>query len=266
MLAEINGAVLAYDDAGRGAAVVLLHAGIADRSMWDAQVDHFSSRYRVVRPDLRGYGDSSLSNAPFAHVADVLGLLDLLRVEEATLVGVSMGGEVALDFALAHPARVARLVLVSTLAAMEVPSDALKANWDEAGAAFARGDLAGATEVEVRGWIVGNGRRPRDVSEPYRAKAAGMIRRIWDRAGATGDEVAEVAPDSPRLRRLAELAVPVLLIVGDRDFPDVSASIDRLHAGIAGSRKVVIPDASHLPPTEHPQTFNAILEGFLPGG
>src|SRR5215212_4829081 len=92
MLAEINGAQLAYDDVGQGSLVLFVHAGIADRSMWDHQISHFSRSNRVIALDLRGFGDSNMPELPYANHEDANTLLNALAVGPATVVGVSLGG------------------------------------------------------------------------------------------------------------------------------------------------------------------------------
>ena len=179
------------------------------------------------------------------------------------MVGISMGGDVALDLTLAHPECVSRLVLVSTLAAMEEPSDELRANWSEAESAFERGELDRATEVEVEGWVIGAGRTRNEVNEQYRAQAARMIGKIWNRASSHPPDIEEIELDPPRKGRLSEVSVPTLLIRGDHDFPDVPLSIDRLHAEIPGATMTIIPNSAHLPPLEQPEVFNQTLADFL---
>lgn len=265
MRALVNGAQIAYDEAGSGEALVLIHAGIADRTMWDHQIRTFASGRRVIRLDLRGFGESEMLTAPFAHHDDVLALLDVLAVKRAAVAGISMGGEVALAFALAHPDRVDRLVLVSTLAGMDTPSDALRAIWLESDAVFKAGDIEGATAIEVGGWIAGAGRRADDLDPVYREHATRMIRQIWERAAREEAMGEEIEPGVPARERLGELHMPVLLIRGDRDLPDVKTSMDVLQAGIAAASLHVIPDTAHLPPLERPAEFNALLSEFLTG-
>src|SRR5690349_17749756 len=108
---DVDGVPLAYDDVGTGLVVVLLHAGIADRRMWRHQITALRDRYRVLNVDLPGYGDSGLPRDGYANHEAVAGLLDALDVEQATLVGCSFGGAVALDTALAYPDRVEALAL-----------------------------------------------------------------------------------------------------------------------------------------------------------
>jgi 3-oxoadipate enol-lactonase len=261
--AEVAGATIAFDDIGTGPPLLFIHAGIAGRSMWDAQVAYFAPDHRVIRIDLRGFGESSHSSLPFAHRDDARALLEKLGVERCTVVGVSMGAEIALDLALEHPASVDGLVLVSTLAAMDRPSPGLVEIWRASSAAFTEGDIARATLVEVQGWIVGAGRSPADVDQIYRTLATRMIRSIWERAALWGEEPEEIEFSPPRAERLSELSVPVLLVHGDRDLTDVVNSMERLAREIPGASQAVMRNCAHLPPLEDPGEFNSILEAFL---
>ena len=108
---SVPGGSLYYEDCGRGPVVVLIHGGNTDRRMWDAEFDGFSQRFRVVRYDVRGFGRSRGRAVPYASHEDLKALLDSLGVARADLVGLSLGGRIAIDFALQHPDRVRRLVL-----------------------------------------------------------------------------------------------------------------------------------------------------------
>ncbi len=109
---EVNGARIAYDVAGSGHPVVLLHAGIGDRRMWDDQISAFSERFTVIRYDARGFGDTIKPPAPFSPHVDLISLLDDLGIAQAHLIGVSMGSHTAIDAAVAAPERVSALVAV----------------------------------------------------------------------------------------------------------------------------------------------------------
>ena len=104
--------ILAHDDDGSGRAVVLLHSGICDRRMWEPQAAALRATHRVIRPDLRGFGDSPLPGERFRFSDDVVALLDHLEVERAAFVGSSLGARVALEVAVARPERVDSLVLL----------------------------------------------------------------------------------------------------------------------------------------------------------
>lgn len=271
-IAPLNGARIAFDDSGPppaapagrplGLPLLLVHAGIADRTMWEDQVAAFAPAHRVVRLDQRGFGESDAPPGPFSPGEDLRALLDHLAIERAVAVGVSMGGDAVLDLALAHPDRVGGLVLCSTLAAKrDDPGPDLVAIWEGADAAFEAGDLDRAVEIETAGWVDGKHRPPGTLSAEARARAVAMIRKTWERAD---DQPGERLPlDPPRQTRLGEVAAPTLVLRGDLDVDDVTASTDRLVAGIPGAAFAPIPNAAHLPPLEQPAVFNAALRAWL---
>ena len=112
-MVKVEGGELYYEMAGKGPVVVLLHAGLLDSRMWDGQFELLAKNYRVVRYDARGHGKSSVPNGKFAHYKDLNALLNGLGIKKATLVGLSLGGRTAIDFALAYPHMVETLVAVS---------------------------------------------------------------------------------------------------------------------------------------------------------
>jgi pimeloyl-ACP methyl ester carboxylesterase len=109
----VPGSSLFYESAGTGRPVILLHGGNLDRRMWDAEFDALRAAHRVIRYDARGYGRSGPADTAFSAHHDLLALMDTLQLSRASLVGLSMGGRIAMDFALSHPDRVDRLVLVA---------------------------------------------------------------------------------------------------------------------------------------------------------
>jgi 3-oxoadipate enol-lactonase len=257
-------AILAYDDKGSGSAVVLIHAGIADRRMWRWQLPALvSAGFRVLAVDLRGFGDSPPASEPYSHTDDLLACLDARGIERATVVGVSMAGGVAIDLALIAPERVAGLVLVSTGAGVTTTSETLTRVWDESEAAFERGDLERAIAIEVEAWVIGHGRSASEVGPDYLALATAMVRRTGERAASGLETADQIALDPPRTERLGEIAARTLLVVGDRDLPDIEESIGRLAAAIPTAERATIADCAHLPPLEHPEAFNRLLLDFL---
>jgi pimeloyl-ACP methyl ester carboxylesterase len=111
--ANVPEPVLFYEVAGQGTPVVLIHGGQMDRRMWDPQFELFAKSFRVVRYDVRGYGRSATASLPYSDVDDLAALLDDLKIPKAHLVGLSLGGRIAIDFAVVHPERVASLVAVA---------------------------------------------------------------------------------------------------------------------------------------------------------
>src|ERR687894_2826224 len=145
--AEVNGAALYYETMGAGEPLVLLHAGIADRRMWDRQFEALAERYRVVRFDRRGFGRSPLTDGPYAHHEDLRGLLDGLGIERASLVGCSMGGAAAIDFALRYPERVRAMVLVGSAVSGAESDEPPPKEWDQLVAPDEAGDLESVSEL-----------------------------------------------------------------------------------------------------------------------
>jgi 3-oxoadipate enol-lactonase len=260
MDATINGARIHYERSGKGFPLVLIHAGIADSRMWEPQATAFAHDFDVITPDLRGFGGSELPPGPYSMMADIVGLLDHLGIKQAHVVGCSMGGSVALDLAIAHPERTARLVLVGSGVSGANFGQADKALFVDVDAADEKGDLDAVNRAEVRLWVDGPRRvegaapkRTRDLVLDMNGRA---LRSNWD--GAKHE-----ALDPPAAGRLESLRAPVLVIVGDEDLPHVGVAADVLASEIPGARKVVIKDAAHLPSLERPDEFNRIVRDFL---
>jgi len=258
----VDGASLFCEVAGAGRAVVLIHSGITDSRMWDAQWVAFTSEMRVVRYDLRGFGRSTLPPAPYAHLDDLRALLEVLDIPRATVVGASFGGEVATAFALDEPERVDALVLVNTLAGMSTPSAVLRAGWDAIETLLESGDVDAAVERELQMWVDGPARSPDQVDPSFRERVREMDSALFARA-AEQEEASERAIDPPLLERLHELRAPTLIVTGALDMPDALTSAAVLGERIPGATQVTIPGAAHLPSMERPNEFNRIVLDFI---
>ncbi len=260
MEATLNGARIHYERTGEGMPVVFLHAGVADSRMWEPQVSEFSKHFDVIRPDMRGFGKSDLPPAPWSPRADLLALMDTLELKPVHLIGCSMGGALALDFALDHPERVSKLVLVDSGPSGQPDRPEYDSLFAEVDAADKAGDHVALNQAEMHLWLDG----------PYRPR--GYVREelrelFLDMNGANMDNDWSSAPmenlDPPAIGRLSEVSAPTLVIVGDKDLQPVLESADLLASSIKGARKVVIHDAAHLPNLEHPEEFNRIVLDFL---
>jgi pimeloyl-ACP methyl ester carboxylesterase/GNAT superfamily N-acetyltransferase len=259
---EVDSASLYYETTGTGEPLVLLHAGIADSRMWDPQVAHLAARYRVVRYDLRGFGRSPMVPGSFAHHDDLAALLRQLGVDRATLVGSSFGGRVAIDSALAHPKLVRALVLVAPALGGHPMSEELDAFDAEIEQAFLAGDFARAAEVDLRVWVDGPRRAPEQVDAAFRARAGAMARHVYEIA-VDGGESRRLDP--PAANRLAQLRVPVLVVVGELDQPDMLAIAARIEQQAPDIRVQRMANVAHLPSLEQPEAFNRIVDAFLTG-
>lgn len=261
-VADIQGARLYYQIAGDGRTLVMVHAGIADSSMWDDQWDVFSRDLRVMRYDLRGLGRSTIPPQTFSHHDDLAALLEFLDIPSCVLLGASYGGNVATEFTLEHPEAVDALVLVNSLVGMSEPSAGFRAGWDATEVHVEAGDLDAGVEVELRMWVDGPHRTLEQVDETVRDRVRVMNTALFHRVDE--QEVAdEQELEPPAIERLAEIAVPALVISGELDQPDALASADAIAEAIAGARRVSMSDAAHLPSMERPDEFNRIVLDFI---
>ena len=260
MEALINGARIHYERSGTGFPVLFIHAGICDSRMWAPQVKAFANQFDMIRPDLRGFGDSELPPLPYSMQADLLGLLDHLSVNRAHVVGCSMGGTVAIDLALQHPDRVQRLVLVASGVSGSNLGKADAALFADVEAADKARDMDAVNRAEVRLWVDGPRRPEGSAPEAVRDLVLEMNGRALhsDWASAQHETL-----DPPAIARLGDITAPTLVIVGDEDLPHASANAKVITSKVPGARAVTIKDASHLPSLERPEEFNHVLLDFL---
>ncbi len=245
---------LHVEQAGAGPDVVLVHAGVADGRMWDAQWVDWAARRRVTRLDLRGFGRSDLPEGSYSHAGDVLSVLDALGIERATLVGASFGGRVGLDLAASRPDRVTSIVL----AGAGLPDHAWSAEIRAFGAAedeaIEAGDLDRAAEVNVDFWVP-------SASEPVRAAIHEQQRNAFALQVGRDDEEELLTDDLTA--RLSTVGIPTLVLVGERDYADFQAIADRLAAELPDARRETVSDAGHLPSLEQPAAFDAVVLPFV---
>src|SRR5690242_11399386 len=200
-------------------ALLLLHPGITDRTFWDPVWPALAERARVDRYDHRAFGASEDPPGPWAPAEDAHTVLDAAGIERAVVVGVSFGSHVALNLALAHPRRVAGLVVVS---GPTLPDAALEAEWDAVGEALDRGDLDAANEREVALWVVGSGREAADADPGLLAWATEQNRALLGRQPQIEHEP-EMLDPGEAIEQAAALHVPALAIVGEHDQPQSKA-------------------------------------------
>ncbi|MBM4071297.1 MAG: alpha/beta fold hydrolase [Planctomycetes bacterium] len=254
------GIALEYRDEGKGPTVVLLHGFPLCSAMWRPQIAALQKDYRVIVPDLRGFGGSTpVADAPSLEqmADDVGGLLDALRIAEPVVLGgLSMGGYAALAVARRYPGRLRGLILADTRAE---PDDAQgKANRD-AMIDFARANDARAVIDKML---------PRLLAEKTLAARPEVVQEIRDMAAAQEIDgivgALKVLRDRPDARPgLASIRVPTLVVVGSEDALTPPAMAETLAAGIADATLVIIPGAGHMSNLEEPEAFNAAIAGFL---
>jgi len=233
--------------------------------MWRPQVDAFQAAgYRVITPDLRGFGERRLEPAPFSHVRDAEAVLD----GPAAVVGCSLGGRVALELALHRPDFVERLVLIAPGMPGWEWSEATRAGWAAEEAAYEAGDFQAAAEASIRLWLDGPNRSPEEVDPGIRAAVTEMVLRSYEMQKDAWEEGAreEDVLDPPVGGRLGEVGCPTLVLVGQEDVPDMRAIAAHVADSIKGARLLTVNSAAHLPSLERADEVNTILLAFLGEG
>lgn len=262
---ETNGTWLYYEVLGQGHPLVLLHGGYMDRRMWDDQFFVLAERYQVIRYDIRGFGKSDLPQRPYADRDDLYALLNFLGIQRTYLLGLSLGGEIALDFALEHPAMVDALILVGSPIS-GYPHEAM----------FSQEQL----QTLIQQWMpfeqaVQDRNIPRMVEclmahptlVPSPAYPAARQRVQQYLSEYSFVWVLDAAPRQPltppAYGRLAEIRIPTLIIVGAGDHFQLHKSANKLEQEISGARRVSIPATHHMPNMEKPAEFNQFVLDFL---
>jgi pimeloyl-ACP methyl ester carboxylesterase len=262
-LAAIGNARIYYEIAGEGQPFVMIHAGVADSRQWNNEFVHFARRFRVLRYDLRGYGKSEPVDGEFSHLQDLTALLDVMHIHQpAILMGCSMGGGLAMDFALTQPSRVAALIMVDSGPRgleLDVPEPA---EFEAAEKAYNAGDVDLLAEIETQIWFDGMGRTPAQVNSVMRQLAYEMNRHALSlEARGLGKRLPDT--DVPAAEHLGGLHVPVLVIVGAQDIPYMQAAADYMVEQIPSARQETIEDAAHLANMDQPEEFQRIVTAFL---
>jgi pimeloyl-ACP methyl ester carboxylesterase len=236
-------------------------------TMWDDQFETFAQHYRVIRYDLRGFGQSDLPGTePFSMRGDLRALLEFLGVKKANVLGISMAGSIAIDFTLDYPDMVSALILVAPgvngfdYDAVETEDE--KAMFQEIEAAFKNGDIERAVELETRAWVDGPKRTPEQVDTVVRQRVYDMdLRNSRRTEDIEWPDTQQLKP--PASERLSEIRVPTLLIIGDDDVREQITVTDMLATKIPGAHKAVMHGVAHVPNMERPAEFNQIVLDFL---
>lgn len=261
---EINfdGAVIRGEADGFGIPVVFLHSGVTDRRMWAEQMAELAAEgYHVVSYDRRGYGQTETQNVPFSHLIDLEAVLDQLSIHAAIFVGSSMGGALAIDFAIEHPERTIALALIGTAISggedAEVPEEAADLE-DAYEYAIDRGNFDSANKILAHLWLDGPLSEAGRVSGPVRELFLAMDAIQLNHPKLTQEEEPEPAIDA-----VGNIIAPTLLVVGELDFPDIVDRHEDLSEEIENAFAIVLEDTAHFPSLERPDLFNPILLEFL---
>jgi 3-oxoadipate enol-lactonase len=233
---------------GAGPPVLLVHAGGFDGRMWGPLAERLEDRFTLVIPDLRGHGTTPEPPEEFAHVDDLLTVLDDLELERTPVVGCSFGGAVALQLATAAPERVGALARFSSALDIDDWSPEIREYWAREEELAEGGDIDGAVALNVRTWA-----REPQIEE----LVADMSRSALELQVGVEASAREMPMD------LASIVVPTLAVSGGLDFADFARIADRIAAEVPDAQRAEVPDAGHLIPLERPDAVAALLVPFL---
>ena len=254
---DVDEGKIYYEMAGKGDVIVLVHDGSLHSVTWDEQFFTFAENYKVIRYDRRGYGKSSFPEKPYSNVEDLNAVFNFLNLKKAAVFGMSAGGGLAIDFTLEYPNKVTSLVLVGAVVSGYGYTDHF----------LSRGGRLDAAVFSIPEKLIDYmfKRDPYTIySENREAKQKALK---WMLANPHNYDFAKnrliIGPKRPALGALGEINVPVLIVVGEYDIPDVHSHAGAIEAGIKNSERVVIKNAAHLVPIEKPSEFNTLARDFL---
>jgi pimeloyl-ACP methyl ester carboxylesterase len=254
---DVDGGKIYYEMAGSGEVIVLVHDGSLHNVTWDEQFFPFADNYKVIRYDRRGYGKSSFPEKPYSNVEDLNAVFNFFKVKRAAVFGMSAGGGLAIDFTLEYPEKVTSLVLVGAVVS---------------GYGYTDHFLSRGGRLDTA--VFNNPEKLIDYmfkKDPYtiysenrevKQKALKWMLANPHNYDFTKNRL-NIGPKRPALGVLGEINVPVLIVVGEYDIPDVHSHAGAIEAGIKNSERVVIKNAAHLVPMEKPDEFNRLVLDFL---
>ena len=256
--AEVNGTRLYYEVAGSEHPVVLIHGLTLDTQMWDDQFEIFAQHYQVIRYDVRGFGKSALpTGESYSHADDLMALMEYLGVAHAYILGLAMGGRIAIDFVVAYPDAADALIPVDANVGGFQLSQEFATRLNSLSSEAKESGVQAARELWLDDPIFKPAQEKPDV-------ASRLVQIVSDYSGwrwINNDPVCSLDP--PAIQRLDKIRAPTLIIIGERDLPDFHNIADTLQQRITNARKVVMPGVGHMSNMEDPGRFNETVLSFL---
>ncbi|MET0589435.1 MAG: alpha/beta hydrolase [Novosphingobium sp.] len=247
----VEGATISGETRGEDPALVLLHGLGGSRATWDRVVNALPADLPLLRYDLRGFGASIMDeDVEFHHADDLLAVLDSRGIEKATLVGLSLGGAVAINFAIDHPERVERLILVSPAMMAWEWSEEWRERWRIMTRAAREGNIAEARRLWWAHPLFAT-TRASDAAAELHDSIEAFSGRVWVK-----DPQRKLTPD---VERIHLIKAPTLLLTGELDVPDFRLIADLLGASVPDIRRIDYAGAGHMLPLERPADVVATI-------
>lgn len=260
---SVEGGYCSVARVGAGQAVLMLHAGIADSRMWQPQFEGLGQQHFCLAPDLRGYGQSPLPDIPFSYLADIERVLEHFEINRCWLVGASFGSSLAVKFCLKHPERVAGMVLIAPTLDGFKPSPLIENFWQQESELLARGDLAAATELNLKLWFDGPARSTDQVDAGLRQQVGVMQLAALEQPEPARVELLDESVAD--LHEYAAIEQKTVLIVGAEDVPAVLDHAQALLGILPHARLERLSRAGHMVSMERAERVNQILAGVMVG-
>jgi 3-oxoadipate enol-lactonase len=254
---NVDGGKLFYEKVGKGDYFVMVHDGLIHRETYDEQVPFLSKHFTIIRYDRRGYGKSPAATAKYSNVADLKAVFDKFNIKKAYVMGCSAGGGLSIDFTLTYPDLIKGLILIGPVVS----------GFNYTQHMFNRGghltpEIQSDPEKFKKYWALEDPYEMGPNSEEARKRAQELLDANPQNMDFTkGRFIEPINP--PAIGRLSEIKVPVLVMAGDHDIPDVIAHIGAICAEVPTARREFIPDAGHLAHMEKPELVNSLILDFL---
>lgn len=264
---EVNGTRLYYEVAGKGVPIVFVHGNFGDRRHWNFQFEPLSKNFKVVRYDVRGYGNSEIQDSATSYrdCDDLKALMDFLKIERAHICGVSMGSGIAVDFALEYPERCISLIPIGPWASgygsgqyRTAASDSMFYIFGKTIELVSSNGPKEATDY----WWTGN----------HEIKNTVVKQRTLDSLLTMGYEYSwfnflnpsvRTSIEPPGVERLSEIHIPTLIVTSENDIQACKEVVNLMHNQINNSHVIIINDAGHLMNMDNPEEFNRVISDYL---
>lgn len=260
---EINGTKIYYEMKGEGKSLLFIHGLPLDSRMWDDQFNELSKNFKAIRFDLAGYGLSNSHNDDFSLTEDIKELLDNLHVKKTTLVGLSVGGKIAIDFTLTYPNMVESLVVASTgLTGWSKESKEKKEFSDQLNTYYKNGEQSNIIDLLTNTWVTGPYRQIDRINENTRKKFKEMVTNSFSKERGKGRIKSQ---ENNSIDIIDQIKVPTLIMTSEYDFSEFNEIGELLESKVKNAIKVQMKDTAHMMNMEKPNEFNDYILKFLNG-